>query len=69
MIFRIYHKLLGGHVHARVFVGKESQSLGLAGELVMREDEFVDFRRKLLFGHGYEATVHFVEENQTWACS
>ena len=43
MIFRIYHKLAGAHVHMRVFSGPKNGSLGKCGELIMREDEFAEF--------------------------
>lgn len=44
---RVLHEKLGGHVHMRVFVGKNVASLGLAGKLVMREEEFKDFQQML----------------------
>lgn len=41
MFMRIYHKTLGGHVHMRVFVGENrNTTLGKAGDLCMRADEF-----------------------------
>ena len=43
MIFRIYHKKLGGHVHMRVFSGKTDGALGKCGDLTMREEEFAEF--------------------------
>ena len=44
--FRIIHETLGGHVHMRVFCGKGEQSLGMAGTLCMREEEFADFKNR-----------------------
>lgn len=43
--FAIYYKLLGVHVHMRVFAGDPYCSNGLCGELVMREGEFEDFKK------------------------
>lgn len=43
MIFRIYHKTLGGHVHMRVFAGNTEGALGKCGDLVMRREEFQYF--------------------------
>lgn len=58
LIVRIRHKLLGGHVHMRVFVGRTIYSLGLAGNLVMREDEFEQFKRAM----DRDSVAEFVEE-------
>jgi len=44
MIFRIYHETLGGHVHMRLFAGKQEGGLGKCGDLTMRIDEFEAFR-------------------------
>lgn len=55
--FRVYYKILGGHVHMRVFAGKGSLSLGLCGTLVMRVEEFEDFRRDTMF-------FEFLQETQ-----
>lgn len=38
-VFRAYYKLLGGHVHVRVFIG-----VGKAGDLCMSPDEFELFK-------------------------
>ena len=56
MIFRIYHKKLGGHVHMRVFSGKTDGALGKCGDLTMREEEFAEFFART--GH----IMQFVEE-------
>jgi hypothetical protein len=40
----IYHKLLGGHVHVRVFSGTEEGSRTLNGELVFSEVEWAIFQ-------------------------
>lgn len=45
MIFRCYHETLGGHVHLRLFAGKQDGALGKCGDLTMRVDEFECFRR------------------------
>lgn len=59
-LVRIRHEVLGGHVHMRVFVGKglPNLTLGLAGNLVMRDDEFADFKREL----EKVSNIHFLEE-------
>ncbi len=44
MIFKLKHKLLGGHVHVQVFSGKNEHSLGLNGNLTFREEEWNLFR-------------------------
>ena len=44
-IFRIYYEQLGGHVHMSLFAGTTLGSLGLAGTLCLREEEFADFKR------------------------
>ena len=54
--FRILHETLGGHVHMRVFAGKDVAHLGLCGKLVMREEEFRDFQQNMW------AKVDFLEE-------
>lgn len=59
-MIRIRHKTLGGHVHMRVFVGKEGFTLGKAGDLVMRTDEFAELQR--LAAAQSEVAVEFVEE-------
>lgn len=46
MIFRIYHKTVGGHVHMRFFSGRNDGALGKCGDLVMRTEEFISFRNK-----------------------
>lgn len=56
MIFRIYHKQLGQHVHMRVFSGGSNKALAKCGNLVMREEEFQQWRRWLL------PRVQFIEE-------
>jgi hypothetical protein len=45
MIFRIYHRTVGGHVHMRFFAGRTEGALGKCGDLVMRVEEFVVFRQ------------------------
>jgi hypothetical protein len=45
MIWRIYYKKLGGHVHCRVFCGPQEGALGKCGDLSFREREFTEFTR------------------------
>lgn len=59
-LFRVRWELLGGHVHMRVFAGKGSGTLGLCGNLVMRQEEFEDFRHET-YAPG---NVEFVEEER-----
>ena len=44
MIFRLYHTTLGGHTHMRLFAGAHDGALGNCGNLVMRNEEFEQFR-------------------------
>lgn len=57
MIWKIYYRSSGDHVHCRVFVGPQHGALGLAGKLVFRQREFTDFTqlRKVL-------TMEFITE-------
>jgi hypothetical protein len=45
MIFRFYYRQGGGHTHMKLWVGERPGSLGLAGSLVMKNDEFREFKR------------------------
>lgn len=49
MIFRLYHILQGAHVHCRLFSGTAKGSLGKCGDLVMREEEFKQFKQAATF--------------------
>jgi len=40
MTLGIQGEVLGGHTHFRLFVGDTSGSRGLAGNLIMRNEEF-----------------------------
>jgi hypothetical protein len=48
MIFRLYYRILGGHVHCRLFAGN-GPSLGKCGDLTMRVDEFAAFKAAASF--------------------
>lgn len=48
-MFRIRYELRGGHVHMRVFAGTSEAALGKCGDLVMREEEFDNFRERADF--------------------
>ena len=52
MTFKIYHKLLGGHVHMKFFVNG-----GKAGDLCMRDNEFATFKSAASF-------IQFWDEDQ-----
>lgn len=56
--FRFRWKLMGGHVHVRLFAGK-SETGGKCGDLVFREDEWEDFKDEVL---GTSRHVEFIEE-------
>ena len=45
MIWRMYFKKLGDHVHCRLFCGTAEGALGLCGKLTMRSEEFTDFTK------------------------
>lgn len=49
MIFRMRFRLLGGHVHIRLFAGRGEGSLAKCGDLVMRPDEFEAFKAAAYF--------------------
>ena len=52
MIFRLYHDTRGGHVHCRLFSGRNDGALGKCGDFVMRVEEFALFiRRAALASH------------------
>lgn len=41
--FKVYYKLLGGHVHCKVYAGPSfDQTMGKAGDLTFRRDEWMD---------------------------
>lgn len=45
--WRWYWKILGGHVHIRVFVGEGRETThAKCGDLVMSVDDFRDFNRR-----------------------
>lgn len=50
MIWRIYYRSKGNHVHCRLFCGPQEGALGKAGELTLRQNEFTEFTqlRKVL---------------------
>lgn len=45
MIWRLYYKKLGGHVHCRLFCGPQKGALGKCGDLSFRAGEFAEFTR------------------------
>lgn len=45
MIFRVRYRLAGGHVHCRLFAGRQEGALGKCGDLTMRDEEFRRFMR------------------------
>jgi len=70
MSFRIRHRLIGGHVEARVFASEfgPETSHGLSGVLRFRPQEWEAFRRLLEFGADTlplgEPVVAFVDETE-----
>jgi hypothetical protein len=49
MIFRLRYRMLGGHVHCRLFAGTHEGALGKCGDLVMRIEEFELFKAAASF--------------------
>jgi hypothetical protein len=49
MIFRLYHETRGAHEHCRLFAGDHEGALGKCGDLVMRVQEFAQFRASATF--------------------
>lgn len=69
LIYRLRHRFNGGHVHVRVFAGKNEYALGPAGTLTFRPDEWEGFRLLLQRGDDfYPDTVHlrveFVDDEE-----
>jgi hypothetical protein len=56
-VIRIRHRLDGGHVYARFFVGPDTDHLANAGSLTLREEEWDDFRDSL-------GRAEFVEDEE-----
>lgn len=50
MTFKLKHELRGGHVHIAVFSGPDRDHLGKCGDLVMRAEEWPEFRDILARG-------------------
>lgn len=46
-LFRMRYRVEGGHTHVRVFAGKGSFSLGKCGDLVFRNEEWVELHEHL----------------------
>jgi hypothetical protein len=59
MIFRFYYKQAGGHTHMKMWAGERPGSLGLAGDLTMRNEEFREFER--MFTAGILPSKYIVE--------
>jgi hypothetical protein len=49
-VIKLRYEVLGGHVHAKVFVGPRPEELALSGNLVMTAREWQDFEGALLLG-------------------
>ena len=58
MKFKVYFKILGGHVHARLFVNGAK-----SGDLVFRIDEWPEFRKNFT-GRGRVGNVEYVNEDE-----
>lgn len=59
-------RLLGGHVHVRVFAGTEDGTLGKAGDLVFYAAEWAAFRDRLgaMLLPGTHAIFDVVEDDK-----
>jgi hypothetical protein len=44
MIFKFRHERGGDHIHISIFAGKTDGSLGKAGDICLREEEWQEFR-------------------------
>lgn len=55
MLFRFYYAKGGEHTHIRVFAGKGTLSLGLAGVLTLRNEEWDALRSELAGPRRYAA--------------
>ncbi len=67
---RIRYKIMGGHVHCRVFVGESADlTHALAGDLCFRRPEWEAFKLLLLHGcgpgHNTPTPVELVDETGT----
>jgi hypothetical protein len=49
VIFRLYHETRGAHEHCRLFSGPHEGALAKCGDLVMRSEEFAQFRASATF--------------------
>jgi hypothetical protein len=54
MIIRLRYLTLGGHTHVRVFAGPREGAVSKCGDLVFRNDEWLEFRARL---RGVEARL------------
>jgi hypothetical protein len=61
MLFRFRFKVAGAHTYVRVFAGKEGGTLGKAGNLVFRNEEWADLA-PLLEGAPHSSFVEIVPE-------
>lgn len=60
MVYKIIYKNgTTGHIHARVWAGEAAGKLALAGNLIMADEEFSNFRKMLEAGSGFMDTVIF----------
>lgn len=46
LIIRVYFEVRGGHTHMRVFAGMDGKNLGKAGDLCLRNEEFLAWQAK-----------------------
>jgi hypothetical protein len=44
--FMFWYEEAGGHTHMRLFAGKTKMSRSKSGDLVLRNEEFAEFRRR-----------------------
>jgi len=65
MIFKLKYKLLGGHVHVRVFAGKNPSALTSCGKLIFREEEWEVFHSDL-DAAGWPETYILEEETESF---
>lgn len=61
-LFRFRSKVLGGHTHVRLFTGKGALSLALCGDIVFRNEEWLEFVDEITSGKVGGTNIEFVQD-------
>jgi hypothetical protein len=64
MIFKFVYKRAGNHTHFRVWSGSTVGGLGLAGKLIMTNEEWDEFYEVLMLGALKNASSDVIFEEQ-----